>query len=103
MGRDICFLVLWRGLNLKASIAKELGLNPGTIGNIRAKYNIQNSKKSTLNRKRTEIDPKWLAEQKKKGKSDREISEELGCHPGTVFQKRKQLGIVLQEQHKVLE
>lgn len=74
-------------------IAEELGLSRGTIRKIRAKHNIQNSKSSSLNRRRIEIDPKWLAGQKKKGRSDRDIAEELGCHVGTVFQKRKQLGI----------
>ena len=75
-------------------IAKELGVHLQTIGKIRSKHNIQTSIKSPLNnRKRVNIDAQWLAEQKEKGRSDREIAEDLGCSPGTIHAKRKLLGI----------
>ena len=75
-------------------IAKELGISSPVIGQMRAKHNIQNSVKSPLNnRKRVIIDPTWLVEQKKKGRSDKEIATELSCCTRTVFLKRKQFGI----------
>jgi transposase len=75
-------------------IAAELGVHLQTIGKIRSKHNIQTSVKSPLNnRKRVNFDAQWLAEQKDNGRSDREIAEEIGCSPGTIYTKRKFLGI----------
>lgn len=60
----------------------------------RRKQQIPSSKKYHIAETgRIMIDPVWLKDQKDKGRSDREIAEEIGCSPATILKRRKKLGI----------
>ena len=77
-----------------ADIGKELGIAGSSVTELRKKHGVLSCREyKTMHWDKVKIDPTWLAEQKRLGRSDGEIAEEVGCSPLTVLKKRKQLGI----------
>jgi len=76
-----------------AAIAAELGVPKSMVLNTRYRYGINRASGAVRPRngptKKIHIDVRWLAQQKRLGRSDMKIAEELGVSRSTVFQLRK--------------